>query len=47
MDARDLSHLLHRPLPHDLKDDSEELPSAEVQVNPLPDKYPEDEGKEK
>jgi pSer/pThr/pTyr-binding forkhead associated (FHA) protein len=47
MDQRELSQLLHKSQPQSLKDSSEELPAAQVQVNPLPDVYPEEDAKEK
>jgi predicted component of type VI protein secretion system len=46
MDAKELSHLLHKALPQELHDSSEELPPARVQLNPLPDQYPDDDEKE-
>ncbi len=46
IDAHEMSHLIQHARPADLKDSSEELPSVQVQVNPLPDVYP-DEEKEK
>src|SRR5262249_29759523 len=45
MDQKEISKILHKSKSQSLNDSSEDLPSAEVQVNPLPDKYPEDESK--
>src|ERR1700739_3749248 len=39
MGVKELSHLVNKAPPQELKDSSEELPSAQVQVNPLPDQY--------
>ena len=47
MDRRELSDLLQQSPQRELKDSSEEIPSAKVQVNPLPDVYPEEDGKAK
>jgi predicted component of type VI protein secretion system len=47
MDAKELSQLIQKPAGNELKDSSDELPAAQVQVNPLPDQYPEDEIKGK
>jgi pSer/pThr/pTyr-binding forkhead associated (FHA) protein len=44
MDVKEFSQLMRDAGAHD-KDSSIELPSAQVQVNPLPDVYPEEEKK--
>ena len=45
LDAREVAHLLKpgaRPKPDDEGDDSDELPPAAMQRNPLPDIYPDE-----
>jgi pSer/pThr/pTyr-binding forkhead associated (FHA) protein len=47
MDQKEVSKLLHKSQSQSLKDSSEELPAAQIQVNPLPDVYPDDEANPK